>query len=191
MITVHRYQEPEEFNRLWNLRNAGKAVVYYWAGSIYIFKMLAIMIMITVSSVSIGYCAELSRSNVIKAILGESESESLQGKIAIGETIRNRNSIKGVCAVRNVVVINGEYFKRVSLKSKYYKRTGKRLRPIPKEELEQSIKAYEISKTSNIVPNAIGWGSREDLEIFKTQAWFKRCYITKQIGNHYFYAVKQ
>lgn len=36
--TVNRYAEPEKFNRLWTLKNEGKATVGYWVGNIYMFE---------------------------------------------------------------------------------------------------------------------------------------------------------
>jgi hypothetical protein len=38
----------------------------------------------------------MSSEDAIKAIIGEAEGESYQGKIAVAETIRHRGSLKGV-----------------------------------------------------------------------------------------------
>jgi hypothetical protein len=102
--------------------------------------------------------------NCIRAIYGEAEAEPFSGKVAVAEAIRNRKSLKQVFGVSS-------------------KRT---LRPIPSIWKECEL-AWEKSANSNLTNGAIGWGNAQDLKIFKRQKWFKNCFITKRIGNHYFY----
>lgn len=102
----------------------------------------------------------------ILAIIGEAESEPMQGKIALAETIRHRGTLKGVYGLKA---------KRV-LRQLYTKGT-----------YNEALKAWEASNTSNLTNGATGWGNYNDIQIFKRQGWFKNCIITKHIGNHYFY----
>jgi hypothetical protein len=102
----------------------------------------------------------------VLAIVGEAEGESMQGKIAVAEVIRRRGSLKGVYGHKSNRVVNKHY------SASCY---------------ADSVKAWELSKTSNLTDEADGWGNESDIRKFKTQAWFKNCRVIKQIGNHYFW----
>jgi spore germination cell wall hydrolase CwlJ-like protein len=127
-------------------------------------KKLLLIILLTVS----GYvsASSIPDSKAIAAIIGEAEGESLQGKIAVAEVIRNRGSLKGIYGVSAPRV----------LKKLYSAQT-----------LADATRAWELSKTSNLTGGAMGWGNAADIRKFKTQRWFKKCRVVKQIGNHYFW----
>lgn len=146
--------------------------------------LMALLVLIATCRPAQAYTDE----QAIRAIMGEGESESYLGKLALASTIKKRGHLRGVCALKNVVYKEGKYYKRVSLKSKYFKRTGKRLRLIPNESVLEAVKAWKFIKKNGIGAwQATGWGTKEDLEIFKCEGWFKNCVIVDRIGNHFFY----
>jgi spore germination cell wall hydrolase CwlJ-like protein len=134
------------------------------------YKLFLILFTLTCSR-----CVPLPASTVrltdqqaILAIIGEAEGESLQGKIAVAEVIRNRGySLKGIYGIKAPRVVKKLYSQKTYNEAKL---------------------AWETSKTSNLTNGAMGWGNADDVKIFKTQKWFKSCRVTKQIGNHYFWA---
>ena len=105
-------------------------------------------------------------SKAIAAIIGEAENQSLDGMIAVGEVIRNRGSLKGIYGVSAPRVVKKLY---------------------SADTLMKATKAWQMSKTSNLTDGADGWGNASDIRIFKTQKWFKKCHVTKKIGDHYFW----
>lgn len=111
----------------------------------------------------------LENKDCINAIIGEAESEPLEGQIAIGNAIRNRNSLKGVYGLHSNRVKEKKY------SSKTY---------------QIACKAWEASKRYDITLGATGWGNYADIVHFKTTKWFKKCVITCKICHHYFYKVK-
>lgn len=126
--------------------------------------LITIIILLTVS----GYvsASSIPDSKAIAAIIGEAEGESLQGKIAVAEVIRNRGSLKGIYGVSAPRVVKKLY---------------------SAQTLADATRAWELSKTSNLTGGAMGWGNASDIRKFKTQKWFKKCRVVKQIGNHYFW----
>lgn len=110
--------------------------------------------------------AMITDHQAVMAIIGEAEGEPLQGKIAVAEVIRNRDSLKGIYGVSAPRVIKHQY---------------------SAQTFADATTAWEISKTSNLTGGAMGWGNAADIRKFKTQRWFKKCRVVKQIGNHYFW----
>lgn len=108
--------------------------------------------------------AEIPADLAIKAIVGEAEGENFIGKVAIGEAIRNRRTLKGVYGLNS---------KRLGLAS-----------PSVWKDAE---KAWLESVGSNLTKGADVWGSKADVRIFKRQAWFKSYEHTVTIGNHLFF----
>jgi spore germination cell wall hydrolase CwlJ-like protein len=102
----------------------------------------------------------------VQAIIGEAENQSLEGMVAVGEVIRNRGSLKGIYGVSAPRVVKKQYSATT---------------------LAKATKAWQMSKTSNLTGGADGWGNAADIKKFKTQKWFKKCRVTKQIGDHYFW----
>ena len=105
----------------------------------------------------------------ILAIIGEAEGESMTGKIAVAEVIRKRNSLKGVYGARAPRVINHRY---------------------SQSAFQEAQKAWELSENTSYSQGADGWGSSQDVQIFKHSSWFKNCYIITKIGAHYFWKKK-
>ena len=125
-----------------------------------------ILLAATVSQCTPAPAGVVAYNQAIMAIIGEAEGESLQGKIAVAEVIRHRGSLKGIYGVSAPRVVKKLY---------------------SAQTLSDATKAWEMSKTSNLTGGAMGWGNASDIRKFKTQKWFKKCAVTKQIGNHYFW----
>ncbi len=115
--------------------------------------------------------------DAVRAIIGEGEAEPFIGMVALGEVIRTRGNFKGIYGYNAVKHVNGRYYR------------GKRT--ISPTIALQALKAWRASISTNYALNAQGWGSEADLRVFKRQSWFKKCYITVKIGNHYFWKVKK
>lgn len=110
-----------------------------------------------------------NRENAIKAIIGEAESEGLEGMLAVGCAIRARHSLEGVYGVHAPRVVKRKY---------------------SQETYKNAIKAWDISKSPDkceFIGSGSGWGNKSDIAIFKRTKWFKNCSITAQVGRHYFY----
>lgn len=120
-----------------------------------------------IPSVSYAKAIPLTDANIIKAILGEAIGESLQGKEAIARAILNRKSLKQVNGLHNPIIKKA--------KAKDYK---------------DAKEALRLARTRDITKNSIGWGNKSDLQVFNRQAWFKNCYISLKIGNHFFYKLR-
>lgn len=166
-------EEPNEKRPLW------KKVLFF----------LALVATILIGSCRIVTASEISDKDGILSVLGEAESESYLGKIAVAKTILNRGTLKGVSAYKNTVLINGKPYKKVSLKSKYYKRTGNRYRSINLFDYDAAKKAWQYAKSTigEGEWSATGWGNASDIKQFKREGWFKNCIITDKIGTHFFY----
>lgn len=107
---------------------------------------------------------QFTPDEAIRAIIGEASGEPFEGQVAIGEAIRKRGTLKGVYGV----------------KAPHVDRQGK-------EVWEKARRAWEVSQSSKLTDGASGWGNSEDLKQFRKTRWWKRCEVTKKIGNHYFY----
>lgn len=135
----------------------------------------------------------ITTEKAILAIMGEGEDEPYMGKIALAKTIINRGHLGGVYGGKSVVVKDGKYYKKVSKKSKYFKRTGNPLRLIPMTAYLDSKAAWEYAvKTKGENDwSATGWGSESDVKIFIKEGWWKNCIVTAKVGNHIFYREKK
>lgn len=129
-------------------------------------KALLLAIAATLSQCTPAPAGVVAYNQAIMAIIGEAEGETMQGKIAVAEVIRNRSSLKGIYGVSAPRVVKKQYSAKT---------------------LADATKAWEMSKTSNLTGGAMGWGNSADIRKFKTQKWFKKCSVTKQIGNHFFW----
>ena len=127
-------------------------------------KRLLIVLALSVSSCST--CPALTDREAILTIIGEAESEPMQGKIAVGEVIRRRGNLKG-CYGLTAPRVTGKLYSQ--------------------KTFDDASLAWRMSKTSNLTGKADGWGNASDIRKFKTQKWFKKCRVVKQIGNHYFW----
>jgi spore germination cell wall hydrolase CwlJ-like protein len=120
---------------------------------------------------------KLTAQGAFLACLGEAESESQTGKIALMETLRNRGNIRGVYGIKAITAKKGAYYR------------GKR--KISQATVTACQAAWVDSKHTNYASGAIGWGNADDLKIFKKSKWFKNCQVVKKIDNHYFYKCNQ
>lgn len=154
---------------------------------------IAITLVFIVAGYAHAYTVPLNDKNAILTIMAEGEGESYLGKVALAKTLLNRNTLDGADTFKNVIHVNGIYYKSVSKKSKYYKRTGRRLRPMTISTYADSVKAWEYAKETKKDSNwiATGWGNATDLELFKKTSWFGKCRITDNIGAHWFYVCEE
>ena len=112
---------------------------------------------------------QLTSKSAILAIIGEAEGENYLGKVIIGEIIRRRGSLKGVYGANS---------RRV--KQHLYSQAT----------YDECKKAWKESARTNYSEHADGWGNAADLVVFRRSAWFKKCYIVKQVGSHYLWKEK-
>ena len=106
----------------------------------------------------------------ILAIIGESESEGYAGMYAVACAIRNRGTLKGVYGLNSGRVVHQLYSKHT-----YQLASG----------------AWMASGDGIDATNgATGWGNAWDVKQFKKTTWFKKCHITANVKDHYFYACK-
>lgn len=158
---------------------AGK---HHWLARV-IFCTLIIMAVLLVAAYA---HAAIPQDKAVLAVMGEGEGETFQGKLALSYALINRGHLKGVYALDNIVYKGGNYYKRVSLKSKYYKRTGLRLRLIPKTAYIDALKAYNQAMSNpskDITHGADHWEGTA----FKIPSWAKNMTHTVTIGNQRFY----
>lgn len=116
----------------------------------------------------------VSEEKAVQAIIGEAESESYIGMLAIAHAIRNRahdyhfrDVFKGIYGVNS---------KRVQ-DHLYSQQTWDLARLAWKKSFSQP----------DMTHGATGWGNAGDIAQFKRKGWFKNCVITAHIGKHYFY----
>jgi len=112
--------------------------------------------------------AAVSESLAVKAIMGEARGEAYIGKVAIGESIRNRGHLKGV----------------YGLNAKFSE---------PKWVWDSATRAWHESAHTNLTKNADHWFSEEDMKKLSKNPprWFKRLEPTVKIGRHSFYRRKK
>jgi len=110
---------------------------------------------------STAFAAEIPTDLAIKAIMGEASNQGFDGMVAVGEAIRNRGTLKGVYGVN-----------------------AKHIYKEPDWVWNQARKAWEVSKTSNLVKKADHW---ENTKAFGTPYWAKNMVKTAQIKDHSFY----
>lgn len=106
----------------------------------------------------------MTEENILRAAIGEAAGEGIIGMEAVCRAILNRGHLKGVYG------LNGNY-----------------VRYATKQDWKNARQALKRAKTRDITDHATGWGNEGDLMQFRRKGWFKRCVITKKIGNHYFY----
>lgn len=116
----------------------------------------------------------LNDKKAVLAILGEAEGQSSDGMVAIGCALRARGNFKGVYGLHSVRVTHHLY------SDKSY---------------QEAVTAWKASSNPvvcrELIGNATGWGNSDDMYRFDRMSWFKKCHVTKQVGEHYFYACKE
>lgn len=113
----------------------------------------------------------------VKCLLGEYESGSVLELQATAEALRNRIALMG-----ENKALKGVYgCKAVSESSGVFKR-GKRI--IPDYAVKRALKAWEASKSSNLVKGADHW---EAVETFGNPKWAYKLTKTAKVGQHTFY----
>lgn len=121
----------------------------------------------------------IDEQQAVKCLLGEYESGTLTELTATAEAMRNRiasmgesKALKGVYGCKAVSEYGGVY------------RRGKRI--IPSYAVNRAVRAWEASKTSNLVRGASSWESTD----FKRPYWAKSMVKTATIGKHEYFRVK-
>ena len=131
--------------------------------------IIALFLTITISGCVYASSVKLTDKTAVLAIIGEAESESQIGRIALAEVIRKRGSLKGIYGINAPRVKAHRYSDNTFLLAKA---------------------AWFDSRYTNYSKNADGWGNSSDIIKFKKQGWFKNCVIVAHIGNHYFWKRK-
>lgn len=142
-----------------------------------IVAIMTLFLMYALYSIAYAGNPPIKDVDAVRAILGEGEAEPFVGMVALGEVIRTRGNFKGIYGYNAVKYVNGRYYR------------GKRaISPII---ALQALKAWRMSVSTNYALGSAGWGNASDLKAFSKTSWFKKCYITVKIGNHYFWKVKK
>lgn len=114
------------------------------------------------------YAYALDSEKATLAIIGEAESEPMQGKIAVGEVLRHRNSFKGIYGLNSPRIKAKAYSKAIYRDCSF---------------------AWQTSKTTNYSKGALYW---ENVEKFGWPKWTRghQVVICAKIGHHVFFNVK-
>ncbi len=121
---------------------------------------------------SIVHGGELKDIDMLRACIGEAESEPQIGKVAVLEVIRTRGSMNGIYGYKAIVERNGGYYRKN--------------RRIADLVILACRDAVESSKNSNITKGAKYF---ENVGNFGWPAFTKghRVIVTSTIKNHVFY----
>lgn len=109
----------------------------------------------------------------MRSILGEAEGEPYLGKLAVGEVLRRRGSVKGFYGAKAVTFRNGKYYR------------GSRV--IDGVTVGQALKAWRVSERSNITKGATHF---ENVQSFGAPYWASSMVTTVRIGAHQFWREK-
>lgn len=120
------------------------------------------LILITVGICHAETIPKFTIDNIILSIIGESEGECFEGKIAVAEVIRRRGSLKGVYGINAPRVKKHLY---------------------SKETYDLCLKAWLESRFTNYSCLATHWEGSS----FKIPYWAKDMKVTARIGNQIFY----
>lgn len=121
--------------------------------------LVALLALLTVpASASVS---NVSDKLAVMAIMGEASNQGFEGMVAVGEAIRNRGSLKGVYGVKS---------KHIYRDSRYV--------------WDSARKAWQASKTSNLVKGADHW---ENIKAFGKPKWADEMLETARIRDHVFY----
>lgn len=126
--------------------------------------MLALITMLLASCACASTTPPMTDRNILMAVLGEAIGESAEGQEAVARAILNRGNLRGVYGLKNPII-----------------------RKATADDWKRARMALQRARTRDITGGAIGWGNAKDLVIFKKSKWFKKCEITKRIGDHWFY----
>lgn len=133
-----------------------KAVRYGMAHPDKIFGAALLLLICLVPRVQAG----VPEDKAVKAIVGEAEGESLKGKTAVAEAIRNRGSLEGVVGLNSPRV--------------------KKAKPWVYRDAR---KAWKDSTRTNLVKGATHWESTD----FPRPSWTDEMEQTTRVGKHRFY----
>ena len=128
----------------------------------YLVMFLATTLFLILITVGICHADQLDDKQCILAIIGEAEGEPYIGKIAIGEVIRRRGSLKGVYGLNAPRVKKHLY---------------------SKETYDLCLKAWLESRFTNYSCLATHWEGKA----FKKPYWAANMAIVARIGNQIFY----
>lgn len=106
----------------------------------------------------------------IRAILGEAEGEPYLGKVAVGEVLRFRKSVRGFYGAKAVAFRDGRYYRGS--------------RPIDAVTVGEALKAWRESAQSNVSRGATHF---ENVKAFGVPYWASTMVPTVKIASHQFY----
>lgn len=125
-------------------------------------KRLSIFLLMSLLGFSGSAMAKIDERQAIDAIIGEAANQSLMGKQAVAEAIRNRGHLRGVYGLKRKSFIESQ----------------------PKWVRKQAEKAWRMSANSNLVKGADHWESTD----FPRPKWAEGARVTAHIGKHIFYS---
>lgn len=106
--------------------------------------------------------AEINQTQAVKAIIGESANQGLDGMIGVAEVIRNRGNLKGLYGLKRESFISSQ----------------------PKWVHTQAKKAWEMSLKSDLTKGATHF---ENVKAFGKPKWAKDMTETVTIKDHTFF----
>lgn len=136
------------------------------------FIYLAILLLVNGCGGVVMAKERINDQKSILSIIGEAEGELYTGKLALSYALINRGTLKGVFGLRSARVKAHKYSDKTYMEAK---------------------RSWEYANThpeQDITNGATGWGNANDMKLFNETKWFSKCYVTKKIGNHFFYACK-
>lgn len=104
--------------------------------------------------------ADFTEEEAIQAIVGEAANQPYVGQVALAEAIRNRGTLQGVYGARRDTSREPEWV------------------------FERAEKAWNESKTTNLVKGATHW---ENVKQFGMPYWADTMQITKVYADHTFF----
>ena len=118
------------------------------------------IILIVIYTALTGLASDISSTQAIKGIVGESANQGYKGMLAVAGAIRNRGTLTGVYG--------------------FYSRMANNQ---PDWVWKQAAKAWAESATNDITGGATHWESTD----FRKPAWASKMKVTAHIGKHIFY----
>lgn len=118
----------------------------------------------------------ISFEDKLKSIIGEAESEGLDGMRMVASAINNRGTLKGVYGKDAIIEKNGKYFRK----------TSKGIRIITKSVVEDAKKAIADAEENDYAIGADHWEGTK----FKKPRWSNNMEIATRSKNQIFYRSK-
>lgn len=156
-------QDTPQSNSLLSLSSQSKKAVLF--GTLLILALMSLF-----SCRDANAELAIDERTALRIVLAEAEGEPQIGRIAIGEVLRQRNSVKPFCGFKAVTYRNGAFYR------------GNR--KIDDITVGQALKAWRESERTNYTKKATHF---ENVKAFGVPYWAHQMEETCRIGNHVFY----